>query len=105
MELRKRTKEDKWISSHLVSTFRATQEQIEKAFGEPTDGCCDIDEKVQNEWELMSGSHIVSIYDWKEYRNYDYDEVLEWHIGSDCDDMDFISEVKREIRTRIASAR
>ncbi len=104
MELRKRTKEDKWISSHLVSTFRATQHQIEKAFGEPTDGCCDIDEKVQNEWELMSGSHIVTIYDWKEYRNYGYNEVLEWHIGSDCDESDFISEVKSEILSKIASA-
>ena len=105
MELRKRTKNDKWISSHLVDTFRATQEQIEKAFGEPTDCSFDIDEKVQNEWELMSGKHIVTIYDWKEYRHYDYDEVLEWHIGSDCDDADFITNVKKEILTKIASAR
>lgn len=104
MELRKRTKNDKWISSHLVDTFQATQEQIEKAFGEPTDGSFDIDEKVQNEWELMSGKHIVTIYDWKEYRHYDYDEVLEWHIGSDCDDADFVSNVKKEILTKIASA-
>lgn len=105
MELRKRTKDDKWISSHLVSTFRATQEEIEKAFGEPTYTEWDIEEKVQNEWELMSGEHIVTIYDWKEYRKYDYDEVLEWHIGSDCDESDFISGVKEEILTKIASAR
>jgi hypothetical protein len=104
MELRKRTKNDKWISSHLVNTFQATQEQIEKAFGEPTYTEGNIDEKVQNEWELMSGKHIVTIYDWKEYRHYDYDEVLEWHIGSDCDDADFVSNVKKEILTKIASA-
>ena len=40
-------------------------------------------EKAQNEWLLeTSEGNIVTIYDWKQHRNFGDDEVISWHIGS-----------------------
>ena len=102
MDIRKfKEGEDKWVSTHYVSCFSATGEKIERAFGEPSYSERWDGEKVQNEWQFMVDGHMVTIYDWKEYRIYDWDETLEWHIGSDCDDRDFIDSVKAEIEKRV----
>jgi hypothetical protein len=41
-----------------------------------------INDKVKNEWicETENGD-VFTIYDWKEYRVYGDDEMIEWHIG------------------------
>lgn len=83
--------------------FLATKEQIVRAFGEPSyeEGC--TDDKVQNEWDFDVEGHPVTIYDWKEYRAYDDDEVIEWHIGMEWENRDekFVESVKAEILERI----
>jgi len=64
--------------------FFATKDDLEKVCGKVmyTDG--DIKEKTQNEWEMATedGVHFT-IYDWKEYREYNRDEMIEWHIGTE----------------------
>lgn len=63
-------------------TINATSNQLKKAFGKPNVEECDDSEKVQKEWWFMSDdSKPFTIYDWKEYRAYGDDEVIEWHIG------------------------
>ena len=66
-------------------TFRASKAHLVKAIGEPewTERAYqNIEDKVQNEWicETEDGD-VFAIYDWKEYRVYGDDEIIEWHIG------------------------
>jgi carboxypeptidase C (cathepsin A) len=86
-----------------ATCFSATKEEIVKAFGKPSYEEYDTGEKVQNEWDFKVEGHIVTIYDWKEYRAYDDDEVIEWHIGTEWLDRDekFVESVKEEIIKRI----
>ena len=43
----------------------------------------DDDNKTTREWDLsLQDGTPFTIYDWKEYRVYDDDENIEWHIGT-----------------------
>jgi hypothetical protein len=43
----------------------------------------DYGEKTTREWDLiLQDGTPFTIYDWKEYRVYDDDETIEWHIGT-----------------------
>jgi len=69
-------------------TISASKRELVKLFGNPNYFCADIDEKVQNEWDFnfvkKDNRHCsISIYDWKEYRLYLDDTVIEWHIGAE----------------------
>lgn len=86
-----------------AACFIATKEQIVRAFGEPSYEEGYTGEKVQNEWDFDVEGHPVTIYDWKEYRNYDDDETIEWHIGMEWENRNkkFVESVKAEILERI----
>jgi hypothetical protein len=90
-------------NTSYADCFYATKEQIVKAFGEPSYEEGYTGEKVQNEWDFDVEGHPVTIYDWKEYRAYDDDEVIEWHIGMEWENRDeqFVVSVKAEILERI----
>ena len=46
-----------------------------KSYGDPND-------KVQYEWDMeTSDGTPFTIYDWKEYCKFSFDEMIEWHIG------------------------
>jgi len=61
----------------------ATVNQIRQICGEPMYESKDPDEKSQYDWcmETESGT-VFTIYDWKEYRIFGEDEMIEWHIGA-----------------------
>lgn len=40
------------------------------------------DGKVQTEWDLLYDNIPFSIYDWKEYEDFEFDKVIEYHIGT-----------------------
>jgi hypothetical protein len=63
-------------------TFKASKSQLIRAIGEPEWTDQNINDKVQTEWicEAEDGD-VFTIYDWKEYRVYGDDEIIEWHIG------------------------
>lgn len=85
-----------------ATCFFATKEEIVNAFGKPSyEG--DTGDKVQNEWDFNVEGHAITIYDWKEYRVYDDDETIEWHIGAEWQNRDkkFVESVKTEILERI----
>ena len=90
-------------NTSYATCFSATKENIVKAFGEPSYEEYDTGEKVQNEWDFKVDGKAITIYDWKEYRAYDDDEVIEWHIGAEWQNRDekFIESVKEEIVKRI----
>ena len=68
-------------TSFHMSTVSATVNQLKQVLGEVR-YTGDFDDKVQNEWlmELKNGD-VFSVYDWKEYKQYSNDDVIEWHIG------------------------
>ena len=61
-------------------TVYATVDQLKKVCGDPYYG--DSNDKVQHEWTMSTDDDTpFTIYDWKEYRQYPNDELIEWHIG------------------------
>jgi hypothetical protein len=65
--------------------IRATYNQLCEAFGEPQESDRQsIWEKVQVGWTLGTSNPEIpfTIYDWKEYREWEDTEVLSWHVGS-----------------------
>lgn len=61
-------------------TVYATVNDLTKICGDPY--CGDIEDKVQYEWIMETSDGIpFTIYDWKEYRQYSKEDVIEWHIG------------------------
>ena len=63
--------------------FEAAIEDIEKVCGAVMYTDSDITERTQNEWEMQTEDGTpFTIYDFKEYREYDKVEKVTWHIGS-----------------------
>jgi hypothetical protein len=79
-----------------VSTLR-------KVLGEPAVESNDGKDKVNFEWymEIEEGS-VFTVYDWKEYRSLNENEIIEWHIGGHRPEV--TEQAKREIREAIAKS-
>lgn len=63
-------------------TVRATVNQLTAVCGEIL---CkgDSSDKSQYDWLMETeDGQVFTVYDWKEYRNFGEDDVLEWHIGA-----------------------
>jgi len=74
-------------TSYYGHEFLATIEELKKIFGNP-DTIGDKADKVQVEWILdleisnsLGTTTTVTIYDWKEYRDYHEDDYIRFHIG------------------------
>lgn len=72
------------VSFHDV-TIIATVNSITRAIGEPQFAPNDGDDKVNFEWnceiEVDGEVKPIAIYDWKEYRIIDEDELIDFHIA------------------------
>ena len=65
------------------ATVRATVNQLRAILGEPTNVDNSGNEKVNFEWECQFyDGAVFTVYDWKEYRELEMDEMIEWHIGA-----------------------
>lgn len=63
-------------------TVSATLEQLIQVCGQPH-AWGSADEKSQYDWYMETeDGKVFTIYDWKEYREIDEDEVIQWHIGA-----------------------
>ncbi len=67
-------------TSFYQTVIKATIEELTKVLGEPETG--GIEDKVTHEWtaETEDGD-VFTVYDWKEYREFEPGEKIEWHIG------------------------
>ncbi len=60
---------------------RASVNQLVEVCGEPR-WTGSVNDKVQYEWLMQTeDSTPFTIYDYKEYRYYSNDELIDWHIG------------------------
>ena len=82
--------------------FLSTVEEIKKVFGEP-DIVGNKDDKVQYEWILdleisnsLGTSAVITIYDWKEYRDYHEDEFIRFHIGGHSSKITELAQIEIE---------
>ena len=81
-------------------TFKASVQDLINVLGEPTIHDNTGKDKTNFEWVLETDEgNVFAIYDWKEYRELNLDETIEWHIGSNSRSIscDAQYEVLREL--------
>ena len=63
-------------------TFTATVDDLRNVLGQPQFESNDGQDKVNFDWIMETeDGEPFTVYDWKEYRRLEEDEVIEWHIG------------------------
>jgi hypothetical protein len=79
----KKTKKSTSGTSFHDVTFKASINQLIGIFGEPTIQDNTGEYKCNFDWHLQTFSgDVFTVYDWKEYRKLEMDEIIEWHIGA-----------------------
>ena len=78
----KKTNKNSDFTSFHGTTIKTTINELVRVLGEPTYQQNTGEDKVNVEWicERENGD-IITIYDWKEYRSLDVNEVIEFHLG------------------------
>jgi hypothetical protein len=63
--------------------IKASVNHLISVLGEPTIQDNTGEDKVNFEWDCETeDGDVFTIYDWKEYRKLDLDELIEFHIGA-----------------------
>ena len=63
-------------------TFTATVDDLRNVLGQPKFESNDGQDKVNFDWIMETeDGEPFTVYDWKEYRQLDENEDIEWHIG------------------------
>lgn len=86
-----------YIGIRILTTYN----EIVKQFGEPTFGQSG-DKKVTYEWFLKTSyGEVISIYDWKEYRDFAKNENIWWNVAASTPvaKMNLIKELKQHFAT------
>jgi len=64
-------------------TIKASVNDLISILGEPTVQDNTGDDKVNFEWDCETeDGDVFTIYDWKEYKKIDENEIIEFHIGA-----------------------
>ena len=76
---------DRVKNCSVVGYMKYSRNELESCFGAPHNEAEDSeiadDSKVQYEWWFDIDGTVVTIYDYKEYRDVPEDEPILWHIG------------------------
>jgi hypothetical protein len=79
----KPTKDNAIGTSFYGDYIHSTLKELREVMGEENKDYQSGDGKVQYQWILeMENDDIITIYDYKEYRSIDENEIISWHIGS-----------------------
>jgi hypothetical protein len=78
--------ENKYTNADGTSSYRveigSTVSRLKEVLGEPYSEQNDGRDKVNFEWLLtLNGTDPITVYDWKQYREIDEDEFIDFHIG------------------------
>ena len=85
------------------SVINCSVSTLKKVLGEPDCDINDGEDKVNFEWDMeTSNGDVFTVYDWKEYRSLNENEMIEWHIGGMSKAI--TEQAKREIREAIAKS-
>ncbi len=76
-------------------TFKASVNQLINVIGEPTMEDNTGDDKVNFDWHMETDNgDVFTIYDWKEYRELDMNENIEWHVGAKSKSVSTVAKVE-----------
>jgi hypothetical protein len=81
--------------------FNASPRDLIDLYGQPTYLDNTGSDKINFEWEMETDDgRVFSIYDWKEYRELELDEQIDWHIGArdKATSIDAQYEIMRDFR-------
>jgi hypothetical protein len=79
--MKKTSKSPNGTSFH-GDVFNASVSDLRKILGIPVSETNDGRDKVNFEWVMENEEgEVFTVYDWKEYRVLDENELIEWHIG------------------------
>lgn len=90
--------------SSLSAYIYCTYESIVSLLGEPnseSDG-----HKIDAEWEIEMGGKIMTIYNYKDGKNYngedglDVEDITEWHIGSKENVEEEVSHLQQKLNPK-----
>jgi hypothetical protein len=85
------------------TTIKCSVSTLIKVLGEPEYSGNDGEDKVNFEWEMETDDgDVFTVYDWKEYRSLNENEMIEWHIGGTSRSV--TEQAAREIRDVIAKS-
>jgi len=85
------------------TTIKCSVSTLTKVLGEPECAINDGEDKVNFEWEMETDNgDVFTVYDWKEYRSLNENEMIEWHIGGTSRNV--TEQAAREIRDAIAKS-
>jgi len=97
----KATSKDTSETSFHDTTIKCSTATLRKVLGEPEYEPNDGEDKVNFEWIMETDSgDVFTVYDWKEYRILNENDMIEWHIGGY--DKPTTEQAKSEIREAIA---
>ena len=64
------------------TVINTTVNKLIKALGKPMNDQNDGKDKINFEWKMeLEDGTLFTVYDYKEYRKLDLDELIEFHIG------------------------
>ena len=99
----KTTKKEVGGTSFHGTVMNCSVSTLKKVLGEPVYDGNTGDDKVNFEWNMETNDgDVFTVYDWKEYRSINEDEVIEWHIGGFNESAK--EEAKYEIREAIVKS-
>ena len=69
-------------TSFYDEVIHSTLKKLREVIGDEDTDFKSGDNKVRYHFtrELDNGD-VITIYDWKEYRNFDENEIISWHVG------------------------
>ena len=69
-------------TSFHETTIKCSVATLRKVLGEPDYEPNDGEDKINFEWVMETNDgDVFTVYDWKEYRSLNENEMIEWHIG------------------------
>jgi len=85
------------------TTIKCSVSTLIKVLGEPDCAMNDGEDKVNFEWYMETDNgDVFTVYDWKEYRSLNENEMIQWHIGGG--NRNVTEQAAREIRDAIAKS-
>ena len=78
----KATSKDIDGTSFHETTIKCSVSMLRKILGEPEYEPNNGEDKINFEWAMETNDgDVFTVYDWKEYRILNENEMIEWHIG------------------------
>lgn len=101
----KTERENLWHTSFHGTEVSCTANELTEILGKDNIGKSGDGKSLYN-WLVKFGDQYFTIYDWKEYRNFSKNEMIDWHIGSALTEKeeqifrDALKEKLTELRSR-----